>query len=973
MNNDNSSLDQQVFYNLKLLYAADTPHEQRKKADNFLRNDFFRHGESWNVLFRILQNNNLEPQYILFASISLRTKIAKNFQQLPAESLEQIRDMLFNLVKAYCTDSKILTQLALVNADFIVQQPNWKSIISDLANCFLPSHTKPLLHILKYCPEEIDERKLPLAKPQKDAIFNTFLEIGPQVLQLFEHIWAKADSEEILILLLECFASWAKIFSQVNPAALLNSSLFKSTCQALWNPATFKDACHALLKILTISRDSNQNQQKDGNQSQQKEGWTAVQSSILDAVLQAKELLNEPFQKGDKEQQNHIARLFVFTTQDCLDILVKKKEDLHSLLSVIITFSDLSTHQNFEVAETAFDFWFHLQEDSLVADYMDNPSPLEMADDLIKPAAKHAVKNILTSIEIPQNYDNLDEEELYSWHSFRRSGRETLKQLFLYLRDDLFLQCIGERLEEAFGGKNIRQIESCLYLLANTGLHMGDGPNDILKQILFHALQTKPNWWKYRLALTDYIRMLTKKRQIIDQQMICQMLQYVVEGLVNQRGPVKNDGKEKIQPVSKESAQALKDICRYKMDQVASLMNQLLQVYNSTQALDHHERCDFIWAICELFPVHDESDVLSALNTLLSAPLQHVRTGWQSKDRETVHNALRLISEVFRRYNFPPKQNDHPLVQALEQIWPELSPIMEFYSKDDDIMEKTTRIIKSTIRTCPDHYFNSSLTKNVLEKIVTLFADSPRSCFLYLASTYVDEYGDRQGTQSTFKMCLVEITKRIQQLLTCYTDFSQSPDLVEDYYELLTRYFKSCPSCILNIEFLTLIMQITIPGLPVQHADAADALLLFLETMIRQGTDLSNSREDGRDHRPRKKKKKQTAPNENKQLIQQLLANTGEPFLKAIFSDIAYDYFKRKLKKYCQILEAWYRLNPEMLQTFLVPAVASIPCDTIYPTKEEFVRKYFDYQLGDYRKRKHAVQDFAGACERWRESQNYQD
>eukprot|EP00494_Astrolonche_serrata_P025307 UN25568 len=91
---------------------------------------------------------------------------------------------------------------------------------------------------------------------------------------------------------------------------------------------------------------------------------------------------------------------------------------------------------------------------------------------------------------------------------------------------------------------------------------------------------------------------------------------------------------------------------------------------------------------------------------------------------------------------------------------------MEKYHSDDDIIGKTTRILKSTIREAPIHFRNSKLVNVVLERVISMFNTSPQSCFLYLCSIYIDEYGGKANkqTEDLFDKCFETLNHKKCQL-----------------------------------------------------------------------------------------------------------------------------------------------------------------------------------------------------------------
>jgi hypothetical protein len=291
-------------------------------------------------------------------------------------------------------------------------------------------------------------------------------------------------------------------------------------------------------------------------------------------------------------------------------------------------------------------------------------------------------------------------------------------------------------------------------------------------------------------------------------------------------------------------------------------------------------------------------------------------------------------------------------------------PVMKRYNTDNDVMEKTTRIIKSTIRGGSQHFVNSKLATSILNEVVTVYKSSSKSCFLYLVSVYVDEYGQLESTQELFEGCLLQILEKTSTLLTDLASFTNDPDLVEDFFELLIRYFKRCSKILLKEQYLIHVLDLALCGIRIRHADASRAILLYIQTMIRQGTDQLNSREkSGR-------MVSHCVSPEAVQLIGAILSKRGQNLMAELVLAIT-TISHRKLEDYVQILEAWYQLDTRHLRQNLELIISRLEIDPVFPTKSEFVKKYFSTTMSQDNHRREIIKEFSSACDRFQQTQTY--
>ncbi len=72
-------------------------------------------------------------------------------------------------------------------------------------------------------------------------------------------------------------------------------------------------------------------------------------------------------------------------------------------------------------------------------------------------------------------------------------------------------------------------------------------------------------------------------------------------------------------------------------------------------------------------------------------------------------------------------------------------------------------------------------------QVVSSYDDIPHSCFLYLISIIVDEYGNDQELRLPIMIMSEHLTNKTFSIINNQDGFKQNPDLVDDFYRLSSR------------------------------------------------------------------------------------------------------------------------------------------------------------------------------------------
>lgn len=116
--------------------------------------------------------------------------------------------------------------------------------------------------------------------------------------------------------------------------------------------------------------------------------------------------------------------------------------------------------------------------------------------------------------------------------------------------------------------------------------------------------------------------------------------------------------------------------------------------------------------------------------------------------------------------------------------------------------------------------------------MVRLYNSHHHSCFLYLASILVDEYGSENDCIGGFISMLEALLPMAFQLLQEPQGFCHNPDTVDDLFRLFARFLQRNPTVFLQSPALPAVFDCALQAAALDHRDANASVMQFLSELI---------------------------------------------------------------------------------------------------------------------------------------------
>ncbi|KAG8138613.1 hypothetical protein E2320_004484 [Naja naja] len=186
---------------------------------------------------------------------------------------------------------------------------------------------------------------------------------------------------------------------------------------------------------------------------------------------------------------------------------------------------------------------------------------------------------------------------------------------------------------------------------------------------------------------------------------------------------------------------------------------------------------------------------------------------------------LDRLAVIFRHTN-PIVENGqtHPCQKVIQEIWPVLSETLNKHRADNRIVERCCRCLRFAVRCV------GKGSAALLQPLVT-----QHSCFLYLGSILVDEYGMEEGCRQGLLDMLQALCVPTFRLLEQPNGLQNHPDTVDDLFRLATRFIQRSPLTLLRSQVILPILQWAIAATTLDHRDANCSVMKFLRDLVHTG------------------------------------------------------------------------------------------------------------------------------------------
>lgn len=839
--------------------------------------------EAWTLAHEVLQDESAQLEAHYLCAQTLRTKIARDFEELPSGMEISLRDSLVTLLLKYAKGRpQVRTQLSLALAAMVSHMPaqdwgdggpvEWFARHLNASNQTPEVYLNALLEILTVLPQEAGGYQ-PSLRPERRRQLREEMEASfPRALAFLSECHSRAVLGRQREQALEAFAAWLKLGcdspSQSLPSAVISSSpLTAAALGGLTSQESFYGSVEAVIELIYCTSDGGKPRPE----------MTPLVQNIVQKVMELRPRFHVCIAAAVAERegtglQGHgeaslgedyeedakaIARLFAEIGEAYTELIAGGAPEVMGPVEAAL---EVASYPDNDVCAISYNFWHRLSRAVTVGLvpqplFYDAPAlgPEESQQRVARfsPAFRRLVELIRGRVRFPDDYDSWHTDEKGEFRRGRVAVGDTLIDAAAVLGGAETARLLIEPLMEisfrvSNGGEfDWKAAEAALYCIRS--VHMSaPPPGDVLLLSLFGALSTLPPAprLQYTASLTigAYADWLAESVDRMEGQTGVQLLNTLLSFLIRSLSHP---------DCAAAAALSLKRMCERCADSLTPTFSMMFDLYQGVQteasraqhslsALEEEDVENIVEAVTLVASaIQGPSERRVWVQRLLDVvvqPIQAILSTTPQPQPSSLPLLLPLVDRVTTIFRVA--QDPEDVGEALVRLWPWLELALDVFGPQDSAAaEKICHVPRMAIKSAGT--ITASALPKVCVGITARFESTCHSCYLYLASEIIKTFGNRDRVPDVDTVLLPMLERLLTSAcarLSTLRDVTANPDVADDAFLLAGRALNYAPRLVLTQSLLPILLVTAKTGLLVQHREACGSIATFMMRLLDPAT-----------------------------------------------------------------------------------------------------------------------------------------
>ncbi|KAG0343249.1 Nuclear import receptor [Podila horticola] len=542
-------------------------------------------------------------------------------------------------------------------------------------------------------------------------------------------------------------------------SSLSNNPLLALSFKALQMPELFDIAVDVVCELIYQTKDIS-------------ESMPVIQE-IYPNLIPLRQEIAKSLEDGNDDNIRGYCKIFVEAGECYLSLVVKHTDHFRGIVEGI---AECTSFHDLDVVPMTFRFWYQLA-DELRKNEVARLKYQDVYMNLVDVMIKH--------LHYPNDLDTWSAKERDDFKDFRHVMGDVLKDCCLILGSRVTLGKAYMLITQAASSPNPKwqEVEAPLMALRSMGSQVEPEENEVLPEIM-KLLSQLPDHPKIKYAATlviaRYGSWTDRHPEFIEYQ-----LSFISSGFENE-------------DVVAASALALKLLCKECSTHLLNYLNQLhtffVGVTNKLSDTDLLEVTEAVAHVVAAVPNENLANVFKMFCLPIAQQLAELASKNQAELGDDIPRIIDNLSQLkifFETVNPQVAPTEaHPCVPIVQELWPILDTLADRVGGIDEVARPLAGCWRSTIISYRTHY--APLLPTIMARLTKSFELTGLGQYLWVASRVVREFGESSPAPT---LQLVEsLSVSMWQILQKYSgQFNEIPDVVEDYFNLVSDTMLACP------------------------------------------------------------------------------------------------------------------------------------------------------------------------------------
>ncbi|KAH9394428.1 Transportin-3 [Tyrophagus putrescentiae] len=792
---------EQVYSLIKGMYQQNDLKESASKWLEALQKSVY----GWHIADQLLiQARDFESSY--FAAQTLKTKIQYHFEELPADSYDDLKNSIISHLAKF--DEKVIqTQLGLCVTFIFFRNPNWLN---------------PLEELSVKLSKKYDENRpaVKMTKPRRDEIGVYLAKHLPNVAELlmsFLEESLKLDpvlQEQLIIKFFCCIDAWFVFVGQEHVKSI--EPILRTVFSYLKNPdctnEVHEKASDALVKMVIHC---------EGH------AFADLQVAIMNEILTLEPAYENALLAEDFEKLMNFARIFSEQGNSVLEYLIHDQVD-DQIVKLILK---CTGHFDFDVAATTFTFWYNFSE-----------VVFKRSNSKFAPHLNLLLTTLTRHCQLESDSEEIVDEKS-DQYDYRFQISELVREIIPCCDWVQFLKSIDmvNNLKSYTQWNDVEMNLFMIYCIVcdKNFVYQNENKNDVLPEIVNFVLQfSSKSPPPHVQVLATSCDLLAELNEWVNENSA--FLNPVITYLLS----IISTSFQVAPKLAARSCLALKAVIKslkanIELDAIRTLFVNLEGVYIKIDDVSVDLSVSLMACLTAIvsnanFSKYDEQEffVERIINLCLKkiGELKAVE-GNQKKWEKVIDNIYAIFKDFQPNEKTLKSEKIHTLL--LTQIWPFLQQsITHFCSIESQAIEHCSRCVRHIVRSMKPSY----LLHPIVNHIVPLYQQYPNnSPLLYIGSVLVSEFGHENDPSLSGGLILMLNAFSMSTFnFLNQSNLNLYPYTIADFFNLATRMLtKLTENFVSNTETLNNILNLAIMSVYLDQKEAYDSVIRFIIEFIR--------------------------------------------------------------------------------------------------------------------------------------------